>query len=83
MKELLYSLPLLACPLGMGLMMWFMMRGKKEGQAQNGAPRSAADVAADAQIASLRAELDQLQAGQRDRERPADRTTGPASTRPL
>lgn len=80
MKELLYSLPLLACPLGMGLMMWLMMRSKKsDSQAQNGAPRSAAD----AQIASLRAELDQLQAGQRDRERPVGRTTGPASTRPL
>lgn len=27
--ELLSSLALLACPLGMALMMWFMMRGQK------------------------------------------------------
>jgi hypothetical protein len=83
MKELLYTLPLLACPVGMGLMMWFMMRGKKEPQSpQTDASMSGSDAATDAQIASLRSELDQLRAGQCDRETPADRTPGPASTRP-
>ncbi len=32
MQYILSLLPLLACPVGMGLMMWFMMRGNK-GQA--------------------------------------------------
>ncbi len=83
MKELLYTLPLLACPVGMGLMMWFMMRGKKDDdQSGTDTPSAGPDATTEAQIASLRAELDQLRAGQRDREARADRTPGPASTRP-
>src|SRR5947208_12861470 len=30
MQYILSLLPLLACPVGMGLMMWFMMRGNKQ-----------------------------------------------------
>lgn len=33
MKYILSLLPLLACPVGMGLMMWLMMRGNKQDQA--------------------------------------------------
>jgi hypothetical protein len=32
MPYILSLLPLLACPVGMGLIMWFMMRGSKQGQ---------------------------------------------------
>jgi len=32
MQYILSLLPLLACPVGMGLMMWFMMRGKQQDQ---------------------------------------------------
>jgi hypothetical protein len=59
-SELFYSLAILACPVGMGLMMWFMMRGTKNQPA--GAP------AEDAQLAHMRAEIDQLRAAQRDDE---------------
>ena len=47
--ELLYPLVLLACPVGMGVMMWFMMRGSKSGNAE--APGR------DQEIMSLRAEI--------------------------
>jgi hypothetical protein len=62
MPELFYSLAILACPVGMGVMMWLMMRGNGHGQ-----PAVAAD---DAELARMRAEIDQLRAAQRD--------TGPA-----
>lgn len=61
MSQVLYSLALLACPVGMGLMMWLMMRGMKKGN--EGKPAS---PALDAELAKLRAEADQLRAGQRD-----------------
>jgi hypothetical protein len=42
MPQSLYALAFLACPLGMGLMMWMMMRGKKEAMsAENVAGRPA------------------------------------------
>ncbi len=34
--EFLYSLALLACPVGMGLMMWFMAKGMKGGGQKGG-----------------------------------------------
>lgn len=75
MPEAFYSLALLACPVGMGLMMWLMMRGNKsEGQPQQGAPSGT-----DAEIAALRAELDQLRAAVRDRD--AAPASGPTETR--
>ncbi|WP_019484281.1 hypothetical protein [Arthrobacter sp. TB 23] len=59
MSEALYALALLACPVGMGLMMWFMMRGSKSSPAQE-APLD------EAELVKLRAEIDQLRAGQGD-----------------
>jgi hypothetical protein len=59
MSEALYALALLACPVGMGAMMWFMMRGSKSSPTQ-------AKPAEEAELAKLRAEVDQLRAGQGD-----------------
>lgn len=56
MSQLLYSLPLLACPVGMGLMMYFMMRGNKDDTPR---PSTQAD-----ELTRLRAEVDQLRAAQ-------------------
>lgn len=64
MSQVLFSLALLACPVGMGLMMWFMMRGKKHGN-EDSSPSSTVP-ATDAELTKLRAEVDQLRAGQRD-----------------
>lgn len=57
MTEALYALALLACPVGMGLMMWFMMRGSKSSPAQE-------KPLDDAELVKLRAEVDQLRASQ-------------------
>ncbi|MEO5321025.1 hypothetical protein PV761_20860 [Arthrobacter sp. CC3] len=60
MSEVLLPLALLACPLTMGLMMWFMMRGGKD----SSEPSPPADN--DAELAKLRAQVDQLRAAQRE-----------------
>lgn len=57
MSEALYAVALLACPVGMGLMMWFVMRGSK-------ATPSQSNPINDPELARLRAEVDQLR-GQR------------------
>lgn len=57
MESAFYTLALLACPVGMGLMMWMMMRGRNDGpsgQAQGREDRSEVDA--------LRAEIDALKA---------------------
>lgn len=61
MTQWLPALVLLACPVGMGLMMFFMMRGKKSDRPD---PR-------EQEVARLRAEVDQLRAGMAD-QRPAE-----------
>lgn len=60
MSEVLLPLALLACPLTMGLMMWFMMRGGKD----SSEPSPSAGT--DAELTRLRADVDQLRAAQRD-----------------
>jgi hypothetical protein len=57
MSELFYSVAILACPIGMGLMMWFMMRGMNN--------RPAVAPAHDAELARMRAEIDQLRTAER------------------
>lgn len=60
MPESLYALALLACPIGMGAMMWMMMRGQRS--------EPSGDTSKDAELAALQAQIDQLHAAQRDRE---------------
>ncbi|MDW3215672.1 MAG: hypothetical protein R8G01_16855 [Ilumatobacteraceae bacterium] len=64
--ELLYPLALLACPVGMGLMMWFMMRGSKSDSAET--------PGRDQEINSLRAEIAALRQ-RSDSTPPASQTT--------
>ena len=59
----LYGLVILACPIGMGLMMWLMMRGRKSGAVET-SPADSRDVT---ELAQLRAEVDRLKAADRSR----------------
>jgi hypothetical protein len=52
MSELFYLLAVLACPIGMGAMMWMMSRG------HGSRPQPVGDR--QAELAGLRAEIDQL-----------------------
>jgi hypothetical protein len=54
MQALFYGIAALACPVGMGVMMWLMMRG--------GRNKSGADIAGQQQVAQLRTEIDELKA---------------------
>lgn len=75
----LYGLAALACPVGMGAMMWLMMRGGRHNQqmgqlpmpmgssfASGGPFGSEADH--EAELARMRAEIDQLRAAQVERD---------------
>lgn len=66
MDKLLYLLPVLACPIMMGAMMWLMMRGNKA------APATAAaqpDSNTQEEMAILRAEIATLRAGAQEQPR--------------
>jgi hypothetical protein len=54
--DFLLAAAALACPVGMGLMMWFMMRG------QHDTGTAAHDPDRDAEITALRSEIDQIKA---------------------
>ncbi|GAA3815053.1 hypothetical protein [Streptomyces chiangmaiensis] len=71
MSHFLYVLPALACPVGMGLMMWFMMRsgGKKTTAAEAADPRQQELDTLRQEIAGLRTKLDLPAPAERERTR--------------
>jgi hypothetical protein len=59
----LFALAILACPLGMGAMMWFMMRGGQNGHPMGRASKPmepSIDSAQKTELARLRAEIDEM-----------------------
>ncbi len=58
MQSLLLGLAVLACPVGMGLMMWMMMRGSRSASGTTEATNSGGEQ----QLGQLRAEIEQLKA---------------------
>lgn len=59
MSQLLYILPALACPVGMGLMMWFMMRSKRTSTTDQ-QTQSAPTTEQEQELIRLRKEVDAL-----------------------
>jgi len=60
MEALIPTLALLVCPIGMGLMMWFMMRGSRGGSA-NSCARSTPVADLREQQRRIAAEIDRLE----------------------
>jgi len=65
MQPLLLEVAVLACPVGMVLMMWIMMRGQGKDTA------ASQDHGSQQEVQALRAEIEQLKAQRAD-----DRTAG-------
>ncbi len=59
MVQVLYALAIVACPAGMGLMIWLMMRSGRR-QSDPGVPSAASE----AEVKQLHADLDELRARQ-------------------
>ena len=66
MNEALLALAVLACPVGMALMVWFMMHSRKRSSPTAPPPPPAIE----AELIKLRAEADQVQPSGRDAGRP-------------
>ncbi|MDQ3224880.1 MAG: hypothetical protein M3Q75_15615 [Gemmatimonadota bacterium] len=66
MPESLYALALLACPLGMGAMMWMMMRGSNK-------PSEADSAATRAELTELQAQINHLRDAKIEGQRPEAR----------
>ncbi len=67
--DMLYLLALLACPVGMGAMMWFMMRGQHGGSSTQSTGENQ-----DRELAQLRTEVNNLRQQQnknKDEARPS------------
>lgn len=79
-ETLLLVLVLLACPVGMCLVMWLMMRYQRQNQSQKPAGDRADYDAQEAEAVRLQAEIDQLKAAQRDAA--AQRKPTPPGDRP-
>ncbi|AWK76807.1 hypothetical protein CBI38_35965 (plasmid) [Rhodococcus oxybenzonivorans] len=60
MQQLLLGVAVLACPIGMGLMMWMMMRG--------GQNKGADDASEQQQLRQLREEINALKADRVERQ---------------
>ena len=66
-----YALAVLACPLGMGAMMWFMMRGGRHDQHMSSSSKpteSSIDRDPETELVRLRAEIDEIRANQTQRD---------------
>lgn len=67
MPDLIYLLAVLACPVGMGVMMLVMMRGNHSDHSDHG-------TATSDEVAELRAEVERLRSQRSDDSHPARRS---------